>query len=330
MGRSGRNAAPAASRRAPDRCRRALLVDPAAQGPGVRRTRVGGDGVLGPLASRLVVALRETHLAGTHCRGGVHRRAEARLLGVGERLGALATVATAPRLRWRCACGSSGVASAASRSRVSASPSRPDSRAETPRSQVCLAFATTRPAWALDASPRNRSRPAPLARPRSPTDDAKPPSAAAQRVARALGWARAGSVSGSRAARRVTRLARFGRGSAEGIDRQRQGQRRRVGRVVAGVWLPTRYDRQGDGARFPLSPQLSVAARYDRSGVSFAYPENWGLEEEHDEDARVNLTLSSPNTAFWTLMVYAETLDLAARGGPGAGGVARRVPRPRS
>lgn len=49
---------------------------------------------------------------------------------------------------------------------------------------------------------------------------------------------------------------------------------------------------------------------YDQQGVSFAYPENWSLEEETDEDARVTLTVASPNTAFWTLVVYSEVLDL--------------------
>lgn len=51
-------------------------------------------------------------------------------------------------------------------------------------------------------------------------------------------------------------------------------------------------------------------ATFDRAGVSLAYPENWKLEEDTDEEARLNLTISSPNTAFWTLIVYAETLDL--------------------
>jgi len=53
-----------------------------------------------------------------------------------------------------------------------------------------------------------------------------------------------------------------------------------------------------------------VFSTYDKSGIHLAYPENWWLEEETDEEARLNLTVSSPNTAFWTLVVYAETLDL--------------------
>ncbi len=49
---------------------------------------------------------------------------------------------------------------------------------------------------------------------------------------------------------------------------------------------------------------------YDRAGVSLAYPKNWKLDADTDEEARLNLTISSPNTAFWTLIVYAEILDL--------------------
>lgn len=51
-------------------------------------------------------------------------------------------------------------------------------------------------------------------------------------------------------------------------------------------------------------------ATYDRSGVKLAFPENWMLEEDSDEDARLNLTISSPNTAFWSLILYSEVLDL--------------------
>lgn len=53
-----------------------------------------------------------------------------------------------------------------------------------------------------------------------------------------------------------------------------------------------------------------MIATYSRSGISLAYPKNWTLEEDSDEEAKVNLTLSSPNTAFWTLIVYGELLDL--------------------
>lgn len=52
-------------------------------------------------------------------------------------------------------------------------------------------------------------------------------------------------------------------------------------------------------------------ATYNQSGVSFAYPENWTLEEDSDDDASMSVTVMSPNTAFWNLIVYKETLDLA-------------------
>jgi hypothetical protein len=53
-----------------------------------------------------------------------------------------------------------------------------------------------------------------------------------------------------------------------------------------------------------------VFSTYNKDGVAFAYPENWKLDEESDDEARVSLTVSSPNTAFWTLIVYAGLLDL--------------------
>ncbi len=57
-------------------------------------------------------------------------------------------------------------------------------------------------------------------------------------------------------------------------------------------------------------PPHAVFATYDRSGITFAYPDNWTLEEDSDDEARLNLSVTSPNTAFWTLIVYADSLDL--------------------
>jgi len=51
---------------------------------------------------------------------------------------------------------------------------------------------------------------------------------------------------------------------------------------------------------------------YDRSGVRLAYPENWKLEEDSDDEARLHLTVTSPNTAYWSLVVYSEVLDLGS------------------
>ena len=43
---------------------------------------------------------------------------------------------------------------------------------------------------------------------------------------------------------------------------------------------------------------------YEHSGLRFAYPENWRLEDETGDEARLQLTVESPDTAFWTLAVY--------------------------
>jgi hypothetical protein len=52
-----------------------------------------------------------------------------------------------------------------------------------------------------------------------------------------------------------------------------------------------------------------VFSVYDKSGLHLAYPENWTLEEATDSGARVELTISSPNTAFLTIAQYAGQLD---------------------
>ncbi len=54
---------------------------------------------------------------------------------------------------------------------------------------------------------------------------------------------------------------------------------------------------------------------YDKSGLHLAYPENWTLEETSDtsaseEEPKVQLTISSPNTAFWTLALFRGLHDL--------------------
>ncbi len=55
---------------------------------------------------------------------------------------------------------------------------------------------------------------------------------------------------------------------------------------------------------------------YDKSGLHLAYPENWTLEETlattaGGEEPAVQLTVSSPNTAFWTLAIFEGQHDLS-------------------
>ena len=47
---------------------------------------------------------------------------------------------------------------------------------------------------------------------------------------------------------------------------------------------------------------------YEQEGIRFKYPENWGLERE-DNEAGWTVSLQSPQTAFVTIGLYADTLD---------------------
>ena len=49
---------------------------------------------------------------------------------------------------------------------------------------------------------------------------------------------------------------------------------------------------------------------YAKGPLRFAYPENWIIEEELDTDAELAVTASSPQTAFWQVMVYNDLRDL--------------------
>jgi hypothetical protein len=47
-----------------------------------------------------------------------------------------------------------------------------------------------------------------------------------------------------------------------------------------------------------------MPAVYEKLGVRFLYPENWSVvDEEHDDWPR-SVTLQSPQTSFWTLVIY--------------------------
>ena len=46
-----------------------------------------------------------------------------------------------------------------------------------------------------------------------------------------------------------------------------------------------------------------MPAVYDQHGVRFLYPENWRLQEELEQAARV-ITLETPGGGFWSVHVY--------------------------
>jgi len=47
-----------------------------------------------------------------------------------------------------------------------------------------------------------------------------------------------------------------------------------------------------------------MTAIYEKQGVRFAYPENWTVEDPPDDEAELQVTVTSQETAFWSLSVY--------------------------
>lgn len=48
---------------------------------------------------------------------------------------------------------------------------------------------------------------------------------------------------------------------------------------------------------------------YDQSGLRFVYPDNWVVEEEEPGTADVAVTVASPQTGFWSVMLYRGERD---------------------
>lgn len=51
---------------------------------------------------------------------------------------------------------------------------------------------------------------------------------------------------------------------------------------------------------------------YQKSGLQFAYPENWELIEGENDEALVEVMLRSPGAAFWSLTVFPGLRDTQA------------------
>jgi hypothetical protein len=47
-----------------------------------------------------------------------------------------------------------------------------------------------------------------------------------------------------------------------------------------------------------------MPAVFDKSGIAFAYPDNWVIEEDASNDPYPQVTVASPRTAFWSLCAY--------------------------
>src|SRR5262245_40462524 len=54
-----------------------------------------------------------------------------------------------------------------------------------------------------------------------------------------------------------------------------------------------------------------MEARYHSHGVQFRYPDDWELSEQEAED-QIAITVSSPDTAFWTVTLFRGRPDPGA------------------
>lgn len=49
---------------------------------------------------------------------------------------------------------------------------------------------------------------------------------------------------------------------------------------------------------------------YEKDGLRFAYPDNWTVDEEGDNQGDVAVTVNSPHTAFWSVVYYRGRRDV--------------------
>lgn len=49
---------------------------------------------------------------------------------------------------------------------------------------------------------------------------------------------------------------------------------------------------------------------FDKNGLRFAYPDNWVVEEDDEGTADAAATANSPQTAFWSVMLYRGQREL--------------------
>lgn len=55
-----------------------------------------------------------------------------------------------------------------------------------------------------------------------------------------------------------------------------------------------------------------MSGLFEEKGVRFQYPENWELEKADDDESQVQVTVNSPDTAFWSLSMYPGQRDVAS------------------
>lgn len=52
-----------------------------------------------------------------------------------------------------------------------------------------------------------------------------------------------------------------------------------------------------------------MTAVFDQHGLRFQYPQNWQLQESHSENGALEIYLSAPSGAFWSLVVIDRATD---------------------
>jgi hypothetical protein len=57
--------------------------------------------------------------------------------------------------------------------------------------------------------------------------------------------------------------------------------------------------------------RAAMSGVYKNGHLRFAYPENWTIEEDEGTDAAQAVTASSAETAFWSVLLYEGTRNLA-------------------
>ncbi|MBN1855023.1 MAG: hypothetical protein JW829_19980 [Pirellulales bacterium] len=55
---------------------------------------------------------------------------------------------------------------------------------------------------------------------------------------------------------------------------------------------------------------FSMPAQFDRFGISFAFPDNWSLDDSEDDLPFPSVTVSSPETAFWSVSLHSRDTNV--------------------
>jgi hypothetical protein len=52
-----------------------------------------------------------------------------------------------------------------------------------------------------------------------------------------------------------------------------------------------------------------MTACYEKLGIRFLYPENWKVADEQFDESPHSVSVESPDSGFWSLLVYDEEID---------------------